>query len=87
VAVFGWPGVADWKARARRRYMRRHGDASRPNGANEKRPEDETEQLRRRVENLEAIVTSADWDLPADLDDADDPETRAAALADETIPG
>jgi hypothetical protein len=87
VAVFGWPGVADWKARARHRYMRRQGDASRPNEANEKRPEDETEQLRRRVENLEAIVTSADWDLLADLDDADDPETRAAALVDDTIPG
>jgi hypothetical protein len=88
VAVFGVPGYADWKARVRRRCMRRHAD--RPVvafGEEANDPSTETEQLRRRVENLEAIVTSADWDLLADVDPDDAPQARAAALAGDAVPG
>jgi hypothetical protein len=87
VAVFGVPGYADWKDRVRRRYIRRHED--RPvAGLDEKAddPSGEAAQLRRRVENLEAIVTSVDWDLLADLDDDDPADERAATLAEETVP-
>lgn len=87
VAVFGVPGYADWKARARRRYIRRHAD--RPvAGRDEKTdaPSGEAARLRRRVENLEAIVTSADWDLLADLDGDGPADERAATLAEKTIP-
>lgn len=87
VAVFGVPGYADWKARVRRRYIRRHAD--RPvAGLDEKTdvPSGKTEQLRQRVENLEAIVTSADWDLLADLDDDDPADERADTLAEKTVP-
>jgi hypothetical protein len=87
VAVFGWPGVADWKARVRRNYIRRHSEpgSARPDPS-ETPPEDETERLRRRVEHLEAIVTSADWDLLADLDDDASAKERTATLADQTVP-
>lgn len=89
VAVFGLPGVADWTARARRDYIRRRTDrpSSRLDGTEDRSPENEAERLRRRVENLETIVTSADWDLLTDLDAADDLQTRTAALADETASG
>jgi hypothetical protein len=87
VAVFGVPGVADWKARVRRNYIRWHteGSSSRLNEANGTRPEDTEERLRRRVGNLEAIVTSADWDLLADIDSTDTSDERAATLADEVV--
>ena len=89
VAVFGVPGIADWKARVRRDYLRRHtdGGSARLNDANAEHPEDEKERLRRRVEHLEAIVTSADWDLLADLDEAGPDDERAAVLADEVVSG
>lgn len=87
VSVFGLPGVTDWKARVRRNYIRRHteGSSSRLNEANGTRPEDTEERLRRRVENLEAIVTSADWDLLADIDSTATSDERAATLADEVV--
>ena len=87
VAVFGWPGVADWKARVRRNYIQRHTD--RPSSlldGNDGASEAEAERLRRRVENLETIVTSADWDLLTDRDDAATSEERAATFADQTVP-
>jgi len=88
VAVFGVPGYADWKARVRRRYIRRHRD--RPAvavGDETDDPSGEAEQLRRRVENLEAIVTSADWDLLADLESTGPSDTQAAILAEDVVPG
>ncbi len=86
VAVFGGPGVAEWKDRVRRDYIRRHTD--RPATELRKTADDlsgDSDELRQRIEHLEAIVTSADWDLLADLDASSDPEQRAAALADETV--
>jgi hypothetical protein len=87
VAVFGLPGVADWKVRARRAYIRRHKDrpSSRLNRNDEGAPESEAERLRRRIEHLEAIVTSADWDLLSDLDDDAPADERVAALADDVV--
>ena len=88
VAVFGVPGVANWKARVRRNYLQQHTDrgSARLDDTTEEHPEDEKERLRRRVEHLEAIVTSADWDLLADLDEAHPADDRTAALADEVVP-
>ncbi len=84
LAVFGVPGYETWKTRVRRRYIRRHAD--RPTGdPSDEADADETEQLRRRVETLEAIVTSADWDLLADLESTDSDEKQAAVLADEVV--
>ena len=88
VAVFGWSGIDDWKARARRTYIRRHSEAGPAHfeDTSAEPPEDEKERLRRRVENLEAIVTSVDWDLLADLDDDAPVEERTATLADQVVP-
>lgn len=88
VAVFGWPGVADWKARVRRDYIRRHTDRpSAPlDASDDESTEDETERLRRRIEHLETIVTSADWALLADLDGDAPADERTAALADDVVP-
>lgn len=86
VAVFGVPGYADWKDQVRRRYIRRHADRAADGGGGESNaPADETEQLRRRVENLEAIVTSADWDLLADFEPTGSANERAATLADKVV--
>ncbi len=87
VTVFGVPGYANWKARVRRDYFRCHTDrpASDVGGPTDE-PSEDTEQLRQRVENLEAIVTSADWDLLADLEGNSTSHERAAALADEVVP-
>jgi len=87
VAVFGVPGYADWKDRTRRRYIRRYAD--RPEvefGEETDARTDDTEQLRRRVENLETIVTSVDWDLLADLDGDNPIDDRAATIAEKTAP-
>jgi len=92
--VFGVPAYADWKARVRRRYIRQHTD--RPMSASNRMTggtrfqekddlESEAEHLRRRVEHLEAIVTSADWDLLADVDTSASPDRQASALADEVV--
>lgn len=88
VTVFGESSLPDWKARVRRSYRRRHTDrpASHLDGSNDSPPETEAEQLRQRIEHLEAIVTSADWDLLADLDDDAPADKRAAALADDVVP-
>ena len=49
-------------------------------------PDNETERLRRRVEHLEAIVTSVDWDLVlAPPSDERDAERQTARLADEVV--
>jgi hypothetical protein len=91
VAVFGVPGRSDWREQTRAAFLRRHGGApgrtSGPRGS-ERKPDDETERLRRRVEHLEAIVTSADWDLVLDRTPANDsPERRSARLAEEVVSG
>jgi len=86
VSVFRMPGYTDWKARGRRRYVRRHTDRPPVDRAEETSDPGEVEQLPWRVENLETIVTSADWGLLADLD-PDAPFTeRAAALVETVVP-
>jgi hypothetical protein len=46
----------------------------------------ETERLRRRIEHLEAIVTSADWDLVVDASPTHgSDEEKTAALADRVV--
>lgn len=88
VAVFGWPGPTKWKDRVRRNYIRRHAEppASPLDEAQAERSGDETERLRRRIEHLEAIVTSADWDLLVDLEKSEAVDDQTAALADEVRP-
>lgn len=86
VAVVGVPGYADWKDQVRRRYIRRHADwAADGRGGESNDPTDETEQLRRRVENLEAIVTSADWDVLTDFEPTGSANERSATLADNVV--
>ena len=92
VAVFGVPGRADWRERTRTAFLRRHG--ARPTGgrpqasASSETPDNETERLRRRVEHLEAIVTSADWDLVLDHASEERGANRQTAhLADEVVAG
>lgn len=87
VAVFGVPGRADWRERTRNAFLRRHGDHSFASERTSDRPsEDEVERLRRRVEHLEAIVTSADWDLVVDASsDHGSEQERTAALADRVV--
>lgn len=87
VAVFGVPGRADWRARTRAAFLRRHGARPATAGSESADPGEDPERLRRRVEHLEAIVTSADWELLTDVDPADAPDARAAALAEDTVPG
>jgi hypothetical protein len=87
VAVFGVPGRADWRERTRAAFLRRHGAGPTPTDGGAGEPDAEAERLRRRVEHLEAIVTSADWDLLTDVDPDDAPQARAAALAEDTVPG
>ena len=90
VAVFGIPGRADWRERTRTAFLRRHG--ARPTAANRAAapsdaPDSEDEQLRRRIEHLEAIVTSVDWDLVLDqTPDAPSAEKQTESLADEVVP-
>jgi hypothetical protein len=96
VAVFGVPGRADWRERTRTAFLRRHGarPASRSSGTrgrdtreSGRAPDDETERLRRRVEHLEAIVTSADWDLVLDqTPESETPQDQTESLAREVIP-
>jgi hypothetical protein len=45
----------------------------------------DTEQLRRRVETLDSMVTSADWDLLADTDPTAPSDERTATLANEVV--
>ena len=61
VAVFGLPAIDDWKDRVRRRYIQCHTDrpAVEPDDETDD-PTGETAPLRRPVEHLETIVTSAD---------------------------
>ena len=91
VAVFGIPGRADWRERTRASFLRRHGagpTADPHASASDEAPDNETERLRRRVEHLEAIVTSADWDLVLDRSpEAASDEQQTAQLADEVVPG
>lgn len=85
-AVFGLPGYADCKDRVHRRYVRRHADrpAVEP-GERAEETAQETQQLRGRVENLEAIVTSADWDLLVELSDTDRTASEEVAALEEKI--
>lgn len=86
LAVFGLWGSDDWKARVRRNYIRRHtGRTSVASDSADRDLTNEVERLRRRVENLETIVTGADWELLSDLND-DLTGEHVPALANETIP-
>jgi len=92
VAVFGVPGRADWRERTRTAFLRRHG--ARPTEENtatslsSEPPANETERLRRRVEHLEAIVTSVDWDLVLDSPSGErNAKRQTARLADEVVAG
>ncbi len=87
VAVFGVPGRADWRERTRNAFLRRHGDRSVAGETESARtPEGETERLRRRIEHLEAIVTSADWDLVIEeTPDRKSREETTAVLAERVV--
>ena len=90
VAVFGVPGRADWRERTRTAFLRRHDTRPAGGGApastSSEMPDNETERLRRRVEHLETIVTSVDWDLVLDPpSDERDAERQTARLADEVV--
>jgi len=88
VAVFGLPAIDDWKDRVQRRYVRRHADrpAVEPNDETDD-PTGETAPLRRRVEHLETVVASADWNLLTDLESTGPTDERAATIADDVVSG
>lgn len=100
--VFGVPGFGrDWEERKVRQLLgqeetqasieRLRAEIRRIEQGAKQAPESETERLRRRIENLEAIVTSRDWDeieadyrrpaLDLDEPEANTDEERAARLA------
>lgn len=89
VSVFGLPGDRQWPTVPRANDTGRHEHSRNRNAptSSGERTEDDPNRLRRRVENLEAIVTSADWDLLTEIETSGDPKRDAATLADETIPG
>ncbi len=86
MAVFGIPGYDDWKARVRHDYIRRHAGSTfvSSDGPGAEPTEERVERLRRRIEHLETIVTSADWDLLSELED-DPIDEQIATLAEEAV--
>jgi hypothetical protein len=88
VAVFGLPAIDDWKDRVQRRYVRRHADrpAVEPREETDD-PTGEVDHLRRRVEHLETVVASADWNLLTDLESTGPTDERAATIADDVVSG
>ena len=89
VSVFGLPGRAEWRERTRRSFLRRHGQREGISGRTRARDgvaEEGTDRLERRIQNLETIVTSADWELVVDeTPEADSEEKQVAALAREVV--
>lgn len=92
VAVFGLPGRANWRERTRAAFLRRHGVRPEVSGetlsGSRSTPDASPNRLRQRLENLEAIVTSADWDLVLDeTPEGESAEEKAARLADTVVQG
>lgn len=93
VAVVGVPGRADWRRRTRAAFLRQHENEAGREGqgaaAHTDRASDaEQARLRRRIEHLETIVTSADWELVLDsTPEGSTAQAQAATLADEVVQG